>query len=176
MASLTAWASAHQSRGAVRQWFPGCARLVGVAQAAAGPVLGGQRPVQVLVFSIQIKAKSETAIPKIDGVWVRLSSLRPILSLQNGMTCIRPCAPTRETAQRSKALFTSITNSISTGGKLSSIACWCTRNNRSRRSAESAKKAGETLCKSISCRQEAAVSGRRCRRARPSRSRRCGAG
>jgi hypothetical protein len=46
---------------------PGCAHLVGVAQAAAGTVVGGQCPVQVLVFSIHIKAKNATAVTKIDG-------------------------------------------------------------------------------------------------------------
>ena len=46
---------------------PGCAHLVGAAQAAAGTVVGGRCPVQVLVFSIQIKAKNATAVTKIDG-------------------------------------------------------------------------------------------------------------
>ena len=46
---------------------PGCAHLTWEAQAAAGTVAGGQCPVQVLVFSIQIKAKNATAVTKIDG-------------------------------------------------------------------------------------------------------------
>ena len=45
--------------------FPGRVHLVGVAQAAAGTVVGSQCPVQVLILPVQIKAQNVTALTKI---------------------------------------------------------------------------------------------------------------
>ena len=47
--------------------FPGRVHLVGVAQAAAGTVVGSQCPVQVLILPRQLKAQNVTAVTRIGG-------------------------------------------------------------------------------------------------------------
>ena len=108
------------------------AHLVGVAQATAGTVVGGQRLAQVLIFPVQIKAQYVTAVAKIGGCGS--GCRRFARSRLSRMAPASDPAPRRE-RQRSDQRLPPRSPTAPTRGKLSSLACGCTRVNRSSLSA-----------------------------------------